>query len=409
MQVVETKLSELVHYINNPRKNDHAVDKVAAAIREFGFRVPILCKKDGTIIDGHLRAKAAKKLGLDAVPVVYIDDMTDAQIKAFRISINRMAELAEWDDELLGVELQELREQDFDLELTGFDFGDIDKLIDDDGSNNSADAAVSLLRDTFIEPPFSVLDTKTGSWQDRKRKWVDLGIESDLGRDVELFNLACDVAPSAKKVSVFDPALCEVLYSWFCPEGGLILDPFAGGSVRGIVANFMGYNYTGIDIRKEQIDSNIDQAAKIIKNNIPKWIVGDSNLVLDGLGGEFDFVFSCPPYGDLEVYSDIDGDISNKAYSDFIDAYSEIIKKSCRLLKNGAYACFVVSEFRDKKGNYRGFVPDTISAFEKIGMRFYNEIILLNCIVSAAFRARNSMKNKKVVRIHQNILVFKKE
>ena len=90
-------VSDLIEYARNPRKNDHAVDKVAAAIREFGFRVPVLAKSDKTVVDGHLRLKAAKKLGLETVPVMLCDDMTDAQIKAFRISVNRVAEFAEWD------------------------------------------------------------------------------------------------------------------------------------------------------------------------------------------------------------------------------------------------------------------------------------------------------------------------
>lgn len=124
-QLEEWKVSDLIEYARNPRKNDHAVDKVAAAIREFGFRVPILAKSDKTVVDGHLRLKAAKKLGLETVPVMLCDDMTDAQIKAFRISVNRVAEFAEWDDELLRVEFAELEGLGFDLELTGFGLDEI--------------------------------------------------------------------------------------------------------------------------------------------------------------------------------------------------------------------------------------------------------------------------------------------
>src|SRR5690606_3463675 len=125
-QLEEWPVSDLIEYARNPRKNDHAVDKVAAAIREFGFRVPILAKSDKTVVDGHLRLKAAKKLGLETVPVMLCDDMTDAQIKAFRISVNRVAEFAEWDDELLRVEFAELEELGFDLELTGFSLDEIE-------------------------------------------------------------------------------------------------------------------------------------------------------------------------------------------------------------------------------------------------------------------------------------------
>jgi len=268
-----------------------------------------------------------------------------------------------------------------------------------------------LLRDKFIEPPFSVLDTKQGNWQRRKRDWQRIGMKSEVGRDSVVINMDTTKKEknSAKYVSIFDPALCEVLYNWFCVDGKEILDPFAGGSVRGIVANYLGFKYTGIDIRQEQIDSNREQGLDILDVvNQPNWYVGDSNEVLNGFTKEFDFVFSCPPYADLEVYSDLEGDISNMTYINFMKAYKEIIAKSCKLLKSGGYACFVVGEVRDKKGNYIGFVPDTINAFRKCGMNFYNEGILLNAIASASMRANGNMKTQKLVKVHQNILIFKK-
>jgi DNA modification methylase len=125
-------IERCIEYARNPRKNDHAVDKVAAAIREFGFRVPICAKSDGTVVDGHLRLKAAKKLGLTEVPVVLADDMSEAQIKAFRLSVNKVAELAEWDKELLALEFGELDEMGFDLSLTGFEADEIGALFPDE-------------------------------------------------------------------------------------------------------------------------------------------------------------------------------------------------------------------------------------------------------------------------------------
>jgi len=269
-----------------------------------------------------------------------------------------------------------------------------------------------LLRDKFIEPPFSILDTKSGNWQKRKRLWICKGLKSEVGRDSKVINMGTTAVEknSAEYVSVFDPALCEVLYHWFCDEGGTILDPFAGGSVRGIVANYLGYKYSGIDIRQEQVDSNREQAMDILPiENQPQWYVGDSNELLnDNWNTKFDMVMSCPPYADLEVYSDLEGDISNKPYKQFLELYESIIAKSCKLLKVGGYACFVVGEVRDKNGFYIGFVPDTIKAFEKCGMKFYNEAILLNAIASASMRANGNMKTQKLVKVHQNILVFKK-
>ena len=271
-----------------------------------------------------------------------------------------------------------------------------------------------ILRDKFIEPPFSILDSKSSSWIKRKKQWRTLGIRSEIGRDSKTFG---KFTPSKgksdrfddKSISIFDPALCEVLYKWFCVDSGQILDPFAGGSVRGIVANKLGYRYTGIDIRQEQINSNREQAMHILEiNNQPNWYCGDSDELLDDLQNEFDFVFSCPPYANLEVYSDLEGDISNMPYNEFMQSYERIIKKACKLLKRNSFACFVVGEVRNKNGNYYGFVPDTIKAFEKCGMNYYNEAIFLDQLGTAAMRADGNMKTRKIVKVHQNILVFKK-
>jgi DNA modification methylase len=284
------------------------------------------------------------------------------------------------------------------------------------GNEVSAKTDLKLI---FGENPFSILDAKSGSWQARKRKWLNLGIKSEVGRDATTWSMkdwadkkGQEGALKGNKLpsdtSIFDPVLCELMYRWFCPDGGSILDPFAGGSVRGIVANYLGYKYTGIDIRKEQVDSNIEQGKLILGENVPNWILGDSNKVLDNLDGEYDMVFSCPPYADLEVYSDLDGDISNMSYDVFLVAYESIIRKSCDKLKSGGYAIFVVGEVRDKKGYYYGFVPDTYQCFKNAGLRLYNEAILSISLASAALRAAGNMKNKKLVKVHQNILIFKK-
>ena len=141
-------LDRLQYYARNPRKNDHAVDQMCAAIREFGFRVPIIALSSGLIVDGHLRIKAARQLGLGAVPVILADDLSEAQIKALRLIMNRSATWAEWDDDLLRLELEELQSLDYDLALTGFDDGELDRLLaatsedGDGGGGASADDAV---------------------------------------------------------------------------------------------------------------------------------------------------------------------------------------------------------------------------------------------------------------------------
>jgi len=281
-----------------------------------------------------------------------------------------------------------------------------------------------LLRDKFMEPPFSVLDTRTSSWQNRKKLWISKGLKSEVGRKENLThvmpmksydseNMAEEYYEKGKETgtSVFDPSLTELMYKWFCPENGAILDPFAGGSVRGVVANYLGYKYTGLELRQEQVDSNREQALNILSiENQPQWYCGDSEKLLDDKWNlKFDFLFSCPPYADLEVYSDLPDDLSNMDYKDFLTKYCSIIKKSLELLKPNSYACFVVGDVRDKQGYYLDFISDTKKAFINSGAKLYNEAILLNSVGTASMRANRIFSaGQKLVKIHQNVLIFKK-
>lgn len=129
MTVINKPIESIIPYANNPRKNGAAVDKVAASIKEYGFKVPIIINKENVIVAGHTRLLAAKKLGLENVPCVIADDLSPAQIKAYRIADNKTAEFAEWDEELLKIELKGLSELEFNLDLTGFDKSEIDKLL----------------------------------------------------------------------------------------------------------------------------------------------------------------------------------------------------------------------------------------------------------------------------------------
>jgi DNA modification methylase len=211
----------------------------------------------------------------------------------------------------------------------------------------------------------------------------------------------------ATGTSIFDPVLTELCYLWFTGKGASILDPFAGGSVRGIVAAQMGRAYTGVELRSEQVEANRVQAEAICTEQKPIWITGDSLQEVPKLEGSFDFVFSCPPYGDLEVYSDLDADISNKAWPDFLNIYRKIIASAVAKLKNDRFACFVVGDFRDEKGFYRNFVSETIAAFQDSGAALYNEAILLTAIGSLPIRAARPFNSaRKLGKTHQNALVF---
>jgi ParB-like chromosome segregation protein Spo0J len=148
----------LIEYARNARNNDHAVDRVAAAIREFGFRVPILAKSDKTIVDGHLRLKAAKKLGLEEVPVLLCDDMTDVQVRAFRLSVNKVSEFADWDSEMLRVELDELGKDGFDIELTGFSLDEVQALSFDDEAETEMPELADGDKEPYQQKTFTLHD-----------------------------------------------------------------------------------------------------------------------------------------------------------------------------------------------------------------------------------------------------------
>lgn len=309
-------------------------------------------------------------------------------------------------------------EKDMD-QLTKQSMKDIyepNQVINDEAQDYSKPKKGGILEERFGVPPFSILDAKQKYWQDRKREWIAIGLESEVGRDARSFNTKEWFeekgmgAIASTDVSIFDPVLCELSYKWFCKPRGKILDPFAGGSVRGIVASTFGYDYTGVDLRKEQVDANYTNIPKLsIKLPIePNWICGDS-LNIKSIGGEYDMVFSCPPYHDLEEYSKDSKDLSNMSYTEFIKTYREIIKGAVSMLKNNSFAVFVVGEIRDKDGFYKNFVADTISAFLDAGMKYYNDMILFTVIGSLPVRVSKQFEPyRKIGKLHQNILVFYK-
>lgn len=133
LHVEHWPLSHLVPYAGNPRRNDAAVPRMVEALREFGFRIPVLVRSDGEVIDGHLRLKAALAMGLETVPVIVADDLSPEQVRAFRILVNKSASWAEWDEDLLIAEIRALQAESFDIRFTGFDMGEIEKFLADAG------------------------------------------------------------------------------------------------------------------------------------------------------------------------------------------------------------------------------------------------------------------------------------
>lgn len=333
------------------------------------------------------------------------------------------------------------------IDLPAFDYLDFEARLKEDSLEVEPIVPRSL-QERFIIPPFSIFDSRQGYWQERKKQWHALGFDSQATReDVELVAKSGqspavyelrnkmrevlgrdpewdEILEEARKrglhiyegASIFDPVICEVCYSWFCPSGGTILDPFAGGSVRGIVAGVMGLNYIGIDLRADQVSENQKQwnrlKISVKERGYATWVAGDSNIVLDEEPPDdkrYDFIFSCPPYHDLEQYSDDPADLSNMDYPEFLEVYRSIIQKSVARLKDNRFACFVVGDIRDKAGIYRDFVGDTVQAFRDAGTGYYNEIILINVAGSLPVRIGRQFEGyRKVGKMHQNILVFYK-
>jgi len=273
------------------------------------------------------------------------------------------------------------------------------------------------IADRFLIAPFSILNTREGFWQDRKRRWIDLGIKGEIGRGVSedegpgrALNLRKYIYDGQETTgaSVFDPVLCECVYRWWCPPGGQVVDPFAGGSVRGLMAHLLGYRYWGCDLRAEQIGANEEQAAAIVPANRPQWVCGDA---LQGVPNapDADLIFTCPPYGDLERYSDIPEDLSTMEYHTFLATFKRILLAAYKRLRPNRFSCFVVGDFRDPRGYYRGFVADTIHAARDVGFHFYNEAILVNVCGSMPVRIRKQFDaGRKLGKVHQNVLVFVK-
>lgn len=407
MKIEKMNIENIIPYENNAKiHTKEQIEQIKNSILQFGNNDPIAIDENNTIIEGHGRYFALKELGYNDVDVIKLTHLDEEKKRAYILVHNKLTMNTGFDFKLLQDELDCLN---IDMSQFGFDIDfDIEKeTLYDKIKNNPIN---SNLFDTFIVPPFSVFDTRSKCWIDRKNEWLSLGIKSELGRDGNL--LFCDnlKSDSLPQTSIFNPVICEVCYNWFGVDNSIILDPFAGGSVRGIVAEKLGNSYIGIDLREEQIEANKINAKECNCDlNKINWIVDNSQNVDKYVDNEsVDLIFTCPPYFDLEVYSDDKEDISNMDFEDFKNVYTNILKKCADKLKDNRFAIVVISDVRDKKGGYRDLTGITKEAFKSKGFCFYNDIVLLNVVGSAALRARKAMVNRKTTRIHQNVLVFYK-
>ena len=404
-KVERRSIGSIIPYARNSRTHsDEQVAQIAASINEWGFTNPILIDIDGEIIAGHGRLLAAQKLGLKDVPCITAVGWSDAQKKAYVIADNKLALNAGWDESLLKIEFKELGDLNFNLEKTGFSLDELAKLFDDKDEKYSDGVSGSMV-ENYGEPPFSVLDTRKGTWLERKRKWRTLIGDEGETREDTLANggMLGDVNNG---VSLLDPVLAEIIVTWFGKKDGFVFDPFAGDTVFGFVAGSIGMQFSGIELRKEQADLNQKRCDEA---NLPCVYYNDTSENMDNYikDGSVDLIFSCPPYADLEVYSDDPNDLSNMSHDNFFVIYKKILQNTFAKLKENRFAVIVMGEVRGKGGSYIGTIPNTINIMEDAGYEYYNEIILVNSAGTLPLRAGKAMQaSRKVGKMHQNILVF---
>ncbi|MHB9861960.1 hypothetical protein [Streptomyces sp. YIM S03343] len=374
----------------------------------------------------------------------------DSDARRINLADNKLSELGGYDNDALA---ELLSYMDGDYEGTGYTDDDVMALLtppdlDDLDNDDQADEEPSgnpSLADRFLIPPFDVLDARQGWWRTRKKQWLSLGMRSEVGRDgglvfhtqradpdyynkkraveqalgrpltiaeFEADHYARPETAVASGTSVFDPVLCELAYRWFSPASGTVLDPFAGGSVRGIVAGILGRPYRGNDLRAEQIESNREQRDEFTTRRLlaadPTWSIGDSAEWVKTLEpGSADMVFTCPPYYDLEEYSSDPQDLSAMSYEAFDEVYARIIAGVARALRPNRFAVFVTGDARDNRGALHDLRGSTIRAALAAGLVYASGAVLVTSVGSLPIMAARAFTGtRNLGRTHQDVLVF---
>lgn len=394
------------HEVKPYEKNAKIYDKkqvknIVNSIRRFGWQQDVVITSDKVLVIGHGRRLAALELGCE-MPYHMIDktadELTDADIRELRIADNQTNAETGLDFDILNGEIMDLDFEGFD-----FDFGQ-----PQEKEEAEDEYQIVPLADRFIVPPFSVLDTRQGYWQTRRREWLKLTGDLSETRDGEFGRITSSELVTAINggTSNFDPVLAEVMYKWFNIPGGTILDPFGGEQTKGVVAGECGYKYSAVEIRQDQVDVNNRATAKY--ENV-KYTCGNSNDISELIPERgFDMCFTSPPYYDLEVYSKEDMSALG-TYEEFMEQYKNIFQQCYDMLAEDAFCVVKVGEIRNKKtGIYRNFVGDTVTTLIGCGFKYYNEIILVNSVGTLPLRAGQTMRTRKVGKVHQIVLVFYK-
>lgn len=274
---------------------------------------------------------------------------------------------------------------------------------------------VKKLKDWYVVPPFSILNSASKDWQEKKKKWM-LKINdkaqarsNTLSKNTSGAKNEKFMAIKGDTTSILDPVLCEVLLSWFTENKHVCFDPFAGDAVFGFVSAYKARIFKGIELRKEQVLFN--QTLLDTFKLSGKYYCDTSENMNEYIDDEScDFVFSCPPYADLEIYSDDPKDLSTMEYDEFFNVIGRILTNTYSKLKDNRFACIVIGEVRHKNtGEYLGVVPNIINIMRHAGYKYYNEIILQTPIGNLHMRAGNYINtSRKIGKMHQNVLVFYK-
>jgi len=272
------------------------------------------------------------------------------------------------------------------------------------------------LRDDFIAPPLSVLDSRQGYWRERKAAWRAMGLAGGDGRPDELLADSHPIPDGAVSgcstmmptTSIFDPVLAQLLIEWFCPPGGDIIDPFAGGPTRGVVASVLGRRYTGIDISGEQVDADVEEAQSLRGEYEPRYLVGDSAQLVPQLD-ECDMVLTCPPYYGLERYTDDPRDLSTMTPEAFARSYADVLAACSGRMRPGALAALVVGDARDGHGDYLDLPGLTVDCGRRAGLTLYNRMTYIQPYGTAPLRcARTFRASQKVTSVSEMVIVLRK-
>jgi hypothetical protein len=418
-EIVNVPVGALKPHPRNARQGD--VGAIHTSIAENGFYGVIIAQRStGYILAGNHRWRAAVAADAAEVPVCWLDVDDDRALRIL-LADNRTNDIASYDDAALAEMLEDILNGTGNLDGTGFSPDDLDDLLKDlrpGGADDEAAPGPSLV-DRFGIPPFSVFDTKQGYWQERKKAWKPrIGDNGETREGLLMAGGRTSDPVSAKMqeiangVSVLDPVLVEVCLRFFAPAGGSVLDTCAGDSVAGFVSGALGHPFTGIELRQEQATLNQQRADGAGLTGVRYFCDDGANVGRHVPAGSVDFYFSCPPYYDLEQYSDDPRDLSNApTYRAFMDSMAEIFREGLRCLRDDRFAVLVVGDVRDRvNGGYYGFTTDCIRAMTAVpGVQLWNHIVLLESAGTKPLTAAKPLLvNRKLTKCHQDVLVFYK-